>query len=81
MDEIAMTTSMLTSRGRTTIPRVVREHLGLVAGGRVEFEIRASGEVALRPVTRDIRTLDGILYRPAQCSVSLEEMEAPIARR
>jgi len=76
-----MTTSMLTSRGRTTIPKVVREHLGLVAGSRVDFEIRALGEVVLRPVTRDIRTLGGILYRPAQRPVSLEEMEAPIARR
>jgi len=73
-----MATSVLTSKGQTTIPKAVREHLGLAPGARIDFEIRPSGEVVLKPATRDIRTLAGILYRPEQRRVSLEEMEAAI---
>lgn len=73
-----MPTSMLTSKGQTTIPKEIRDHLGLVTGSRIDFAILTSGEVVLKPVTRDIRTLKGILHRPNQRPVSLEEMEEAI---
>ncbi len=73
-----MATSVLTSKGQTTIPKVVRDHLGLSSGARIDFEIRSTGEVVLKPATRDIRTLAGILYRAEQRPVSLEEMDAAI---
>lgn len=73
-----MATSVLTSKGQTTIPKVVRDHLGLAPGARIDFEIRPSGEVVLKPTTRDIRTLAGILYREEQRPVSLDEMDAAI---
>ena len=73
-----MPTSMLTSKGQTTIPKEIRDHLGLVTGSRIDFAILASGEVILKPVTRDIRTLAGILHRPDQPPVSLAAIEEAI---
>jgi antitoxin PrlF len=40
----------LTVKGQVTIPKAVRDHLGLRAGSRVSFERRADGEIVLRPV-------------------------------
>ena len=42
----------LTSKGQVTIPKPVREHLGLKTGASVSFELNAAGEVVLRPAVR-----------------------------
>ena len=44
-----MTTSTLTRRNQTTIPREVRERLGLRPGDRLAYEVRGNGEVVLKP--------------------------------
>ena len=41
----------VTSKGQVTIPKKVRERLGIHAGSTVAFELTDSGEVVLRPVT------------------------------
>lgn len=40
----------VTSKGQVTIPKQVRERLGIRAGSRVAFELTEGGEVVLRPV-------------------------------
>ena len=45
-------TTTVTSKGQVTIPKPVREHLGLRAGSAVSFEMSDRGEVVLRPVGR-----------------------------
>lgn len=40
----------ITSKGQVTIPQSVREQAGLHPHSEVEFEVRANGEVVLRPV-------------------------------
>lgn len=42
----------LTSKGQVTVPKSVREYLGLKPGSAVTFERMASGEVVLRPAKR-----------------------------
>ncbi|HQX79591.1 MAG TPA: AbrB/MazE/SpoVT family DNA-binding domain-containing protein [Steroidobacteraceae bacterium] len=39
----------LTSKGQVTVPKTVRDYLGLKPGTAVTFERLASGEVVLRP--------------------------------
>ncbi|MBP6819469.1 MAG: type II toxin-antitoxin system PrlF family antitoxin [Ferrovibrio sp.] len=41
----------LTSKGQVTIPKRVREHLGLRPGMAVSFELRADGEVVVQRVS------------------------------
>jgi len=42
----------VTSKGQVTVPKTVRDYLGLKAGSAVTFERRADGEIVLRPVRR-----------------------------
>ena len=40
----------ITSKGQVTIPQNVRELAGLHPHSEVEFEVRANGEVLIRPI-------------------------------
>ncbi|MGO9803477.1 MAG: AbrB/MazE/SpoVT family DNA-binding domain-containing protein [Steroidobacteraceae bacterium] len=53
----------LTSKGQVTVPKRVREYLGLKAGSAVEFERLASGEIVLRPVRRQAGARGGVFAR------------------
>jgi len=46
-----MTEITLTSRGRLTVPKSIRDFLGIAPGSKVAFHLAPSGEVVLRPVT------------------------------
>ena len=74
-----MSTATLTSKGQTTIPKNVRDHLRLQAGDRIEF-VLAGDAVLLRPATRPVTDLKGFLPKPSK-PVSLTEMELAIRRR
>lgn len=72
-----MIESSVTSRGQTTLPKVVRESLGLSAGDKVRYVI-CGQEVRILPV-RPISRLFGMLkYRGPV--VTIDEMERAAAR-
>jgi antitoxin PrlF len=74
-----MPTATITSKGQTTIPREIREHLNLKPGDRVSFNIE-DGRVVLRPKNRSVMQLAGMLKRPGQPSMTAEDMtEAAMA--
>ena len=75
-----MSTSTLTSKGQTTIPKEIRKHLNLRAGDRMEFIILGDGRVVLLPATLDVGELEGLLPAPKK-PVSLAEMKKVIRRR
>jgi AbrB family looped-hinge helix DNA binding protein len=67
----------ITSKGQTTIPKEVRDKLGLNPGMRIEW--RVEGDAAtIRP--RKLRAIDlaGILHRPGMKTVTLEKMDQAI---
>ncbi len=76
-----MPTSRLTSKGQTTIPVTVREHLDVDAGDRLEFVIRPDGTVELRAGTTKLSALRGILHREGMRPVSVSEMNAAVRTR
>lgn len=43
----------VTSKGQVTVPKTVRDYLGIKAGSAVTFERLATGEVVLRPAKSD----------------------------
>ena len=55
-----MIQSSVTSKGRTTLPKAVREALGVMPGGRVRYVIFDNNEVRILPV-RPISRLFGAL--------------------
>jgi antitoxin PrlF len=44
---------IITSGGRVTVPKAVREYLGLTVGSAVTFELVPSGDILMRPVEYD----------------------------
>jgi antitoxin PrlF len=75
-----MPEAVITSKGQTTIPKKVRDHLRLNPGDRIDFVIAQDGRVFIRPATRDVMELAGILARSEQRPVSVEEMNRGIQR-
>ena len=69
----------LTAQGQVTIPKDVREHLGLRSGQKVAFVLDEDGRVEVARSTRGIGDLFGILGKPPR-GATLEEMDAAIAR-
>ena len=72
-----MPTSTLTTRGQTTIPKPIREALGLQPGDRVEFILHGD-RVLLRRAGADLSAIDGMLDRSGQEPVSTGEMDNAI---
>lgn len=76
-----MAAATLTSKGQITIPSRVREALGLEQGDRVEFVEQGKGQFAIIAATRSVKELNGMFPRRKGRPVSIEEMNAAIARR
>ena len=74
-----MTTATLTSKGQVTIPADVRQRLGLESGDRIEF-VEIDGGYAIKPAIDDVRSLKGLLRKPAK-PVSIEGMSDTIRTR
>jgi AbrB family looped-hinge helix DNA binding protein len=73
-----MSIATITTKGQVTIPKPVRDALGLEAGDRVEFVDLGEGRFELIAVTRDARSLRGMLG-PAEKPVSTEDMDQAVA--
>jgi antitoxin PrlF len=56
-----MSEATLTSKGQTTIPRELRERLGLVAGTRLVFTALDDGSMLVRAKQRPVSSLRGLL--------------------
>ncbi len=69
-----MPTATVTSKGQVTIPKPVRDRLGVTRGDRIEFIFDLDGSVRLRPLTHSVTELAGFLHRPGRESVTTEEM-------
>ena len=74
-----MTTAVVTSKGQITIPKPVRDGLGVETGDRVEFVELERGVYTVVAATRDIRDLKGVIPRPAK-PVSVEDMNKAVRR-
>jgi antitoxin PrlF len=75
-----MPSAVVTSKGQVTIPKEVREALGVDAGDRVEFVESAKGVFEILAASRDVRELKGIIGRPRK-PVSVDDMRKAVARR
>ena len=75
-----MATATLTSKGQITIPAEVREALRVDAGDRVEFVQIAPGRYEFIAATQPVTALKG-MFGKARKTVSIEDMDAAIARR
>jgi antitoxin PrlF len=75
-----MASSTLTSKGQITIPREVRDRLGLREGDRVVFQFDEHGNLTLRQEAQSpLGRLPGLLKHLAKDRpVTVEEMKAAV---
>jgi len=72
-----MPSATLTSKGQVTIPKPVRDELGLRVGDRVAFRVLEDGTVVVEPETIDLLDLSGIL-RPKRKGMTVADMDEAI---
>jgi bifunctional DNA-binding transcriptional regulator/antitoxin component of YhaV-PrlF toxin-antitoxin module len=73
-----MLESKVFANGSATLPKPVREALGVEAGDSIRYIISENGVQVLR--TRSVNELAGMLARDDQAAVSLGEMQDTITR-
>jgi AbrB family looped-hinge helix DNA binding protein len=65
--------SAITVKGQATIPKVIRDHLGLKPGDRVKFFVHPDGSVVLLPKV-SAAALRGIVKSRRRRPVTIEDM-------
>lgn len=68
----------ITAKGQTTIPKQIRQHLGLKAGDKVKFFLHPDGTVVLLPKI-PVSSLRGILPHQGKAPTLAEIDDAPAA--
>jgi AbrB family looped-hinge helix DNA binding protein len=74
-----MPVSTLTSKGQVTVPKEIRDLLKLTQGQQLDFQVRAGGQVVLRPKNRDVRRLKGIVGVKRAKPVTIRQLNESIA--
>lgn len=67
----------MTSKGQLTLPKEIRERLGLKAGDKLTCRVTADDEIVMRRKTLDVSDLVGVLHVPGK-RASIEEMNEAI---
>ena len=73
----SVSTATVSTKGQVTIPVDLRRRLGLESGDRVVF-VEFDGAFAIKPANEDIRSLKGLLRKPAK-PVTVEDMNVTSA--
>jgi AbrB family looped-hinge helix DNA binding protein len=68
------TDATLTSKGQTTIPKQIRDSLGMKPGDRMTFTLMPDGTVIMRVKTKSIIGLAGMLHRKGRKPVPVEQL-------
>jgi AbrB family looped-hinge helix DNA binding protein len=76
-----MALATITTKGQVTIPKSVRDSLMLNTGDKIEFLVTDKREALIRPISKKVDEVFGILHNPGRKTVSVEEMDATIRQR
>ena len=76
-----MALATITTKGQVTIPKSVRDSLMLSTGDKIEFVVTNKREALIRPVSKKVDDVFGILHKPGRKTVSVEEMDEKIRQR
>ena len=76
-----MALATITTKGQVTIPKSVRDSLMLSTGDKIEFVVTNKREALIRPISKKVDEVFGILHKPGRKTVSVEEMDAKIKQR
>jgi antitoxin PrlF len=78
--EFIMKIAVVTSKGQITIPIDIRKLANIDQGTRLSFELQNDGSLCVRPLSKPISALKGIVKSKKRKPVSLSEMKKAISR-
>ena len=68
------TDATLTSKGQITIPKEIRDSLGLQPGDRMTFTLMPDNTVVMRVKTKSVMELAGVLRKKGRKPVAIERL-------
>lgn len=68
------TDATLTSKGQTTIPKEIRDGLGMKSGDRITFTLMPDATVVMRLKNKSITDLAGTLHKKGKKPVPVEQL-------
>ena len=71
----------ITTKGQVTITKSVRDSLMLSTSDKIEFVVTNEREALIRPISKKVDEVFGILHRPGRKTVLVEEMDAKTRQR
>jgi antitoxin PrlF len=66
------TEATLTSKGQTTIPKPIRDRLGMKTGDRMTFTLMPDGVVVMRVKNKQVSDLAGLLHKKGRKALPIE---------
>lgn len=69
----------VTDKGQITVPKEIRDRIGIVPGSKLDFELMDDGSLRVRVLARGAENLFGLVHRPGQTPLSVEDMDEGIA--
>ena len=70
----------LTSKGQITLPKAIRDRLGLDVGSTLNFEVLPDNTITARAVKPDARRIRGLLKSPHAKALTVKQMDESVAR-
>lgn len=68
------TDATLTSKGQTTIPKEIRDGLGMKTGDRISFTLMPDATVLMRVKSKSVTELAGLLHKKGRKPVPIEQL-------
>ncbi len=80
---LAAVDATVSSKGQVTLPKALREHLGIQTGSRIRFSLTAHGGFQAEPVLYDLEDLWKVSDQgtKAKSVMTFEEMNTAKSRR
>ncbi|MHB8347421.1 MAG: AbrB/MazE/SpoVT family DNA-binding domain-containing protein [Acidiferrobacterales bacterium] len=69
----------VTDKGQVTVPKALRDKMGIVPGSKLDFELTEQGALHVRVLARGADNLFGLVHRPHQAPLDVAAMDEGIA--
>ena len=76
-----MPVATMTNKGQITIPKEIRDMLGLHSGDKLDFSCEKGGRLIVRPLKKNVDDLYGKLFQPERESLSTDAINDAIRSR
>lgn len=70
----------VTDKGQVTVPKEIRDQLGIEPGAKLDFQIEPDGSLRVRALKRGAAGLLGLLHSPKRTAPTVEQMNESVAR-